>query len=106
MSAFNQDGTINQNMQEIAEQRSLNRLRQEIEFNTLRLQEWANSLDEGLKEKIAIRAYTPFPTTTYIFVDPEHSNGYVQVEILLYKIGKNYKNISFIYTLFIPKSSI
>lgn len=86
MAPKNSLGEINPNVLESESHRRYKGLLSQIESSTKSLKEWVNSLNFPAQKMIEIRTYQECPIATYLFIDKDDSNGFVQVELLLYGI--------------------
>jgi hypothetical protein len=84
MAARDADGRINPNVAETESHRRYTGILAQIESSTSSFQEWLTTLNPSTRERVEIRTYLECPTTTYVFIDRDEPDGFVQVELLLY----------------------
>ena len=85
MAAQSADGKVNPNVLETESHRTYDvGLLSRIESNTQSFQTWLNTLSEAARKKIEIRAYQQCPINTFVIIDRDEPNGFVQTEVLLY----------------------
>ena len=90
MAAKDQERKDNANVPEFESHHPLfSGLRSQIERTSTTFTKWLRSLPEAQLEKIEIRSYVSHPIATYTFIDKDHSEGFVQVEVLLYGLDVN-----------------
>lgn len=86
MAARGPDGKVNPNVGETESQRRYTGTLAQIESSAASFQKWLASLSPSARERIEIRTYLECPMATYLFIDRDEPNGFVQVELLLYGI--------------------
>mgnify|MGYP001114247750 CR=1 FL=1 len=84
MAARSPSGEVNPNVREIESHRRYVGVLSQLESSTQSLQTWLGSLSPSAREKVEIRTYRQFAVCTYLFIDRDELDGFVQVELLLY----------------------
>jgi hypothetical protein len=86
MAATHSDGSINPNVAESESHRRYSGLLQQIVSSTNSFSSWLASLSPPVQTRVEIRKYQECPIATYLFVDRDEVEGFVQVELLLFGI--------------------
>ena len=83
LSATNEDGSPNANVEAMEAIKPYTGLRQKLQTAKDAFVSWHASLPQGCKDKIEIRECYDFPTVAFLITDPQRQTGIARTEVVL-----------------------
>lgn len=89
MAAMDENGNLNPNVKALESHLTYSEVLSQLESNATTFKTWLDSLSVRSRKQVEIRTYVEHPIGSYLFIDKDEPDGYVQVEIFLYGVHVN-----------------